>query len=198
MNRNRVFVELSPGAGILFCAVLLLLSAKTVFAWLIAVAVHECCHCLVILLLGKRIQTVKIGIAGMQIATQTLRPIEEMLCTAAGPVGSISLLFFAKWIPITALFGAIQGLYNLFPLYPMDGGRMLHILCYDLIGLSKARQVCTAVKWLFIVIIMIGVICFAWRFQMWHIILALGFVILTKIILLANQAVKGYNKTTSK
>jgi hypothetical protein len=46
----------------------------------------------------------------------------------AGPAGSFLLLFVARWLPLVAICGFIQGSYNLLPLGTMDGGRVVACL----------------------------------------------------------------------
>ena len=53
-------------------------------------------------------------------------PGAELICALAGPGGSL-LLGLAP-IPELAVCGLIQGLFNLIPLMPMDGGRALGCL----------------------------------------------------------------------
>lgn len=53
---------------------------------------------------------------------------KEALCALAGPVGSFSVVLLAEYFPEAALFGLVQGLYNLLPVYPLDGGRILRCL----------------------------------------------------------------------
>ena len=48
---------------------------------------------------------------------------KELICALAGPAGGLILLIFARWIPRIAICAAVQALYNLLPVYPLDGGR---------------------------------------------------------------------------
>ena len=54
-----------------------------------------------------------------------LSPVRELLAAAAGPVGSLSLMLMGRFFPRLALCGLVQGLFNLLPIYPLDGGRIL-------------------------------------------------------------------------
>ena len=54
-----------------------------------------------------------------------LSPVRELLAAAAGPVGSLSLMLMGRLFPRLALCGLVQGLFNLLPIYPLDGGRIL-------------------------------------------------------------------------
>lgn len=51
--------------------------------------------------------------------------MRELICALAGPLGSLALLCFLRIWPQAAICGSIQGTFNLLPLYPLDGGRVL-------------------------------------------------------------------------
>lgn len=93
-----------------------------------AAGVHELSHFLAVWLSGGRIRRVKIGVSGTIADVDIGNPLQEFLCAAAGPVGSFLLLSLNRWFPKAALCAGIQGIYNLIPVYPLDGGRMLRLL----------------------------------------------------------------------
>ena len=71
----------------------------------------------------------RIGMFGAQMNTCPLSRIQEIICAAAGPLGSIlSFFIFIKIYPMTAIFCLIHCVYNMIPLYPLDGGRVVHAL----------------------------------------------------------------------
>ena len=50
---------------------------------------------------------------------------EETMTEETGPCAGFLLLFWVRLVPWLAFWGLMQGLYNLLPVYPMDGGRAL-------------------------------------------------------------------------
>ena len=94
----------------------------------LAALVHELSHIGAIYLLGERILDIRIGILGAIIETQPMKQGREVLCAAFGPLGSLIFAAAFSFFPEAALCALVQGLYNLLPLYPLDGGRILHCL----------------------------------------------------------------------
>lgn len=113
--------------GLCFWGALLLIICplKWVLAICFASLFHELGHALMLRILGAKIYGIQFGLSGARMETGYLSPREEVLSAIAGPLFSFILLFAAKWFPRTAICGFVQGSYNLLPLFPMDGGRIL-------------------------------------------------------------------------
>ena len=118
-------IRVQPSACILMAALLLLLPLDWLIAALLAAAVHELGHLAVIYAFGSRPEFLSVGGFGAQIHTGPLDNRAEFFCAAAGPAASLFLLSLCRFFPKLALCGAVQGMFNLIPVHPMDGGRML-------------------------------------------------------------------------
>ena len=92
-------------------------------AALTAALIHEACHALAVQFMGGRILSLSIGAGGMVMEVAGLDTKGECLCALAGPVGSLLLAVLP--FPTLALCGLCQGLFNLIPIMPLDGGRIL-------------------------------------------------------------------------
>lgn len=104
---------------------LLTLPLQWIFAALVAAAYHEVCHIIAIRLCHGSIHTFSLASDGAKLDVSSLALGQEIICALAGPLGGLCLLFFARWIPRIAVCAAFQSLYNLLPIYPLDGGRAL-------------------------------------------------------------------------
>ena len=118
-------IEISAGTYIGAALCVLLLPMNWLLGWLVAVSVHEGGHIIALKLCRLPIRGIRIGLWGAEISVPVMSPGQELICAAAGPVFSFMLLFAAGWIPVAPLIGMVQGLFNLLPIYPLDGGRML-------------------------------------------------------------------------
>ena len=130
IRRSPVDLSVSAGGCIAAALIVLILPLPWLTALFLAAAIHEVCHLLCLRLFMIRVFRIRIGMQGTSIETAALSPIQELLCAAAGPAGSFLCLLFLRHFPILALCGLLQGSYNLLPIYPLDGGRILHaIVC---------------------------------------------------------------------
>lgn len=125
----------------LFCALLLL---TLPFGWLLAAlgaaVFHELCHIVMLHILGGRVLCLHIGIGGAVIEAELKDKRSELLCALAGPVGSILLFCTYDFLPKLAICAGVQGFFNLLPIFPLDGGRILRC-ALELLCPGKAEQI---------------------------------------------------------
>ena len=118
-------IQITAGFYIGAAFSVLLLPWNILVSFAAATAIHELCHLLVLQHCNVPVHQIKLGIFGAVLNTGNMTPGQELCCAAAGPSGSLLLVLLARWFPLTALFGLFQGLFNLLPIYPLDGGRIL-------------------------------------------------------------------------
>ena len=121
----RASVQVDPWTYVLGALLVLLLPLNWLLAAVAAAAFHELCHWLCIRLLGGRVFRLRIGPGGAVIETGLSGRGRELLCALAGPAGSLLLVSLCRVLPKLAICAGIQGLFNLLPVYPLDGGRAL-------------------------------------------------------------------------
>lgn len=122
---SPVDFTLSAGSFILGALLVLLLPLRLLLAIALAAAAHECGHLLALQFFHIPVLAVRIHGSGILIRTPPLSPLCELLCALAGPAGSFLCLFLSGRFPLLALCALVQGLFNLLPVYPLDGGRAL-------------------------------------------------------------------------
>lgn len=131
---ERLNISLSPGLLIWLAAAVLLLPLRWILAWSVAVCVHELGHFTVLKLLKLPVYAMEAGTGGARISTAFCMPWQEAVCALAGPMAGMLLLLLAPVFPRVAVCGVFQSLYNLLPVYPLDGGRITRCLAGEKIG----------------------------------------------------------------
>lgn len=121
-------IQISWTALIGLALAILLLPLKWILCALLAAVIHESCHILALMLLGSKVFGICIGVGGTVIDCWIPDQKREIVSILAGPAGSFLLLSFQDILPELSVCAAIQGLFNLIPIYPLDGGRILKIL----------------------------------------------------------------------
>lgn len=104
---------------------------------LAAVILHECAHARVAKKLGYELNIIKLMPYGAALCGSVdIRPRDEVFIAAAGPLVNlvVATMFAALWwlFPSSYMFtdafcmgNLYIGLFNLLPVYPLDGGRIL-------------------------------------------------------------------------
>ena len=104
---------------------LLVLPLRWVTGVLTAAAVHELGHLSALWLWEVPVLGLEADWSGATILTGPMEPREELYCALAGPLAGILVCLFWRHFPEGAVCAGVQTLFNLLPLYPMDGGRAL-------------------------------------------------------------------------
>lgn len=128
-------VEITAGALLLWALLYYLDSGGMVPQVLAACALHELGHWAAIRLLGGRVARLKITCVGAEMVLSArfpLGPARELAAALAGP--AVNLLCAGLWAGLGEgwyCFAGIHlalGLFNLLPVGPLDGGRVLSCL----------------------------------------------------------------------
>lgn len=122
---GKPVTDVKPETYIYTAILLLLLPIRWITSFFIAVFIHEYCHYIALRLCGATVWQIEIGVTGIVMKTGQLSPGKELICALAGPAGSLALVFLIRPMPFLAVCGLVQGVFNLIPVYPLDGGRIL-------------------------------------------------------------------------
>lgn len=176
-------IEFTPGFCIGTALTLLILPLRWILALTVAAVFHELCHVAVLRLCRIRIVGIRIGMGRAEISTETMMPGEELFCALAGPVGSFVLLLLIRAAPLIALCGLVQGLYNLLPVMPLDGGRVVNSIL-TMIYPSGAESIMLILRYGVMVLLILAGIAAAF-------VLENGFAVAVMLILLALKCFQG-------
>ena len=138
--------RLSAGACVGGALLLLVLPLNWLCSALIAALFHEGCHLLAIRLCGGKTARLRFGAVGATIGLPTMSRGRELICALAGPIGGLLLLLVARWFPRIAVCGMLQSVYNLLPIYPLDGGRALRCGASLTLSPRLAQRACDVIE----------------------------------------------------
>lgn len=84
--------------------------------------------------------------------TDALTTLESVLCSFAGPAASGILILLHGFFPQLAICGFLQGIYNLLPIYPLDGGQILRTIMLSLFDIRFADKIISVVEWTLLIL----------------------------------------------
>lgn len=184
-------LSVEPTACFLVAVILLTLPLNWLIAMAAAALFHELCHIFAVFLAGGQIRSIRIQPDGAVIETAPLSPLKELVCILSGPAGSLMLLFFCRAIPRISLCAGIQGLYNLLPLYPLDGGRALICVLEMAFPIETVRRIVPWIQRSISVSILVLALyaAFAWNWGWMPVFMS--FMLLLKKNTLQTEATRG-------
>jgi len=125
---RKIPITVDPALLIAAPVLLITIPLRWCAAFVLAALLHEGAHVFSVLLLGGRIHYVRIGLSNAEIHVSLLSPFFEFLSILSGPAVSLLLYNYRVSFPELAFFGFFQGVVNLLPVLPLDGGRLTHLI----------------------------------------------------------------------
>jgi stage IV sporulation protein FB len=118
--------------------------------FLISILIHEAFHLFAgRFIFGQRLRFF-LTPTGLRAAWDNTQPdkLTQCLIFAAGPLGNIIIAFVFSLMPeYNDIFGSLVkanffiGIFNLIPLYPMDGGNILLVFLYKYVGSGRSYSI---------------------------------------------------------
>ena len=122
-------IETDGGFWLVLGLMALLFPLRFLAGLLLAAAIHEGGHLLALRLTGVRVRRIELRSGGARIVTDPMEPGKETLCALAGPAAGALTILAWRVFPELALAGLGQTVFNLLPVYPLDGGRVMRNIC---------------------------------------------------------------------
>ncbi len=128
---------------------------ETTIGYLVAATVHELGHYVAIRLAGGTVHTLRFGVCGGQMTYSGIRSYPgEIFASLAGAGANILTAYLLSlagkhtgWEPFFILSGVnvMQGLFNLLPVRPLDGGEALYAFGCLLWSPMPAEALCRVI-----------------------------------------------------
>lgn len=127
---KRFELRLRPGALLFWALVFFLLPEGQAAALLLPCAVHELGHLLCLKLLGLGVSSLNLELCGLRMDySGSCGALGHAAAAAAGPLAGIVFYFLLRQLcgekaALMAGVSLLLSLFNLLPIYPLDGGRL--------------------------------------------------------------------------
>ena len=154
--RRYMKLRVTPGFFLLMGVLYYLDEGVEFLPWcLLACGVHELGHVTAAALWGGRAECLVLSVVGAELSLSYPKPLsygEESLVALGGPLANFGLFFLAVWaeLPLLAVFSIGIGGFNLLPIQPMGGARVLSNTLYAHLEPRRAGQWITVISALFV------------------------------------------------
>ena len=149
---DRPRVEVSPGFLLLLGMLLWLDEGAGLLPWgLLACVLHELGHVAAAAWLGGRVEELSLTAVGAELRIHYSVPLsygQDSLVALAGPAANLAAggVFLALGWTLAAVLTLAIGAFNLLPVIPLDGGRVIYGLLAWRLDLDWAVRLMTALS----------------------------------------------------
>lgn len=142
-GRSSVGLPIKIRSGFYFylAALIFLLPLPWVLAAVSAAFLHELGHLAGAAMAGLTVHSVSLDIGGARINTSPATDGQTLLTSVSGPAVGFLLCLSYPMFPRLAFCGFLQSIFNLMPIMPFDGGRVLLSLCNMLFRNNRGERV---------------------------------------------------------
>lgn len=166
---DRPRLETSPGFLLLIAVVFWLDEGIGLLPWcLLSCLIHELGHVAAAAACGGRIERLSLTVVGAELSFSYHAPLsygQDSLVALAGPAANLAAggLFLALGWEVAAALSLGIGAFNLLPVQPLDGGRVVHGLLAERLDPDWADRLMTAASGCIVgVLVGIGVVIAAY------------------------------------
>ena len=149
MNGRRVTISLALTLAAAF--IYYVVSIETAIAIALPVAVHELAHIIALRFFGLKVKSVRAELTGLCIDyCGFAEPVAHIAAAFAGPAGGFIYAYAASliaretgcaWMELSAGISLLLSVFNLLPVLPLDGGRILLGLMAMLLGTQAGERI---------------------------------------------------------
>ncbi|WP_053957509.1 M50 family metallopeptidase [Inediibacterium massiliense] len=178
-------IEMNPLLSIVFLIFFLLGYIKNLIISLFIVLLHEGAHMIAAKKFGYQLSSIELfpfgGVAKV-VGEVAIHPSHEIFIAAAGPLFNLVMallgyelynagMYTHELFVFFILSNFIIGIFNLIPILPLDGGRIIRAYCAYFIGIKKATKLVAILsKSISVILFMIGILLY--RSNPFHIYLS--------------------------
>ena len=141
MNGKRITISLALTLAAAF--IYYVVSIETAIAIALPVAVHELAHIIALRFFGLKVKSVRAELTGLCIDyCGFAEPVAHIAAAFAGPAGGfIARETGCAWMELSAGISLLLSVFNLLPVLPLDGGRILLGLMTMLLGARTGERI---------------------------------------------------------
>ena len=162
MNGKRITISLALTLAAAF--IYYVVSIETTIAIALPVAVHELAHIIALRFFGLKVKSVRAELTGLCIDyCGFAEPLAHAAAAFAGPVGGFIYACAASliaretgcaWVELSAGISLLLSVFNLLPVLPLDGGRILLGLMTMLLGAQAGERITLRVSFIITVVLL--------------------------------------------